>query len=167
MLELKVIDEGSEVSLQFEHSLLSLSKWEQKHKKAFTGVAQKRPAELIDYFEYMLLTPDVDPRIVVRLTPDQMDELVRYISDTPSATTFPQERSKSSVGEITNERIYAQMVMLKIPAEYQTWHVNRLMVLIRVIAQAHEPPKKRSQSEIMAEYMQENERRLKEYNTTG
>jgi len=168
VLELSVRDGENVVLLQFEHSLVSVSKWEQKNKKPFSRAAQKEPIELIDYFSDMLLTPGVDPNIVLRLNPEQMVELVDYINDIPTATTFPPERSRGNTAEMTNERIYAQMIMLKIPAlPFETWHLNRLMTLIREIARMHEPPKKRAEADVMSEWMLENEQRLEKYKTTG
>lgn len=167
MLELKTFDESREVVLQFEHSLLSVSKWEQKFKKPFSSVATRKPSELIEYFQMMLLSTDVDPDLVITLRPDQLDEIVEYINDVPSATKATNEPGPKNQQVITNEVVYAWMVQLKIPFEAQTWHLNRLMVLIETISYQKQPPKKRHPREVLTDWVRQNEERKKKYNTTG
>jgi hypothetical protein len=59
------------------------------------------------------------------------------------------------------------MVTLNIPPEYQKWHINRLLTLIRVINIKNTPPKKRSMKEIMNRNAALNEARKKQLNTKG
>lgn len=167
MLDLKVYDDEEVVVLSFEHSLLSVSKWEQKHKIPFAR-SSNSASDMIDYFQDMLVTPENAQDLVLNLDQHQLKQLMDYINDIPTATTFPPERTKGSAGEFTNERIYAQMVGLKIPFHpVETWHFNRLMVFIRAVGQLHEPPKKRKPSEVMTDWIRENQRRREEHKTTG
>lgn len=168
MLVLKMRDGDREVVLQFEHSLLAVSKWEQKTKKAFVSTQTKTSAEMIDYFQCMLVAPEDSTNLVLGLSPDQQEKLVMYINDNPTATVFPPERSKGTSSDTTNERIYGQMIMLKIPFHpAETWHLNRLMTLIRVVGEMHEPPKKRNTTEVLTDWIQENRKRREKHNTTG
>ena len=47
-------------TLQLEHSLVSLSKWEAKWRKPFLSKDQKTPEEFMDYVRCMTLTQNVD-----------------------------------------------------------------------------------------------------------
>ena len=55
------------VTLQLEHSLISLSKWESKWNKAFFSKKEKTYEETIDYIRYMTLTPNVDSDVYYRI----------------------------------------------------------------------------------------------------
>lgn len=152
MLELKIHDGEHEVVLQFEHSLRSLSKWEQKHKKAFMSTRMKQHTEMIDYFQDMLLTGDRND--VFRLSPEQLDELAEYINDPMTASKVPpDDDAKRGRPEIvTSELVYAWMTMLKINWEAQDWHYNRLIMLIQIINFKQKPEKKRTTREALRDW---------------
>ena len=57
-----------ETTLQLEHSLLSLSKWESKWHKAYLSNNNKTQEEIIDYIRCMTITPNVDPLVYRCLT---------------------------------------------------------------------------------------------------
>ena len=48
-------------TIQLEHSLISLSKWEAKYKKAFLQDRDLTREETIDYIKFMTLTQSVKP----------------------------------------------------------------------------------------------------------
>lgn len=167
MIELEVESEGKLVTLQFEHSLRSLSKWESEHKIAFLASNQKTPTQMIEYYQCMLLSGD--PDLVYGLSPKQLDELTEYINDTRSASSVPQEQTTSQYNpEITtSELVYFWMTALKINWEAQDWHFSRLMMLIQITSYKQQPPKKRNPAQVMTDWRQENERRKQLFNTSG
>lgn len=169
MLELKVHDEDGERVLRFEHSLLSLSKWEAKHKTPFL-VGPKLPTEMIEYFQEMLLE-DAERTLVYRLTPEQQDELTVYINDSQTASYIndPEAAPKKATEEkLTSDLIYYWLTALRIPFwPTETWHVNRIMMLVAITNYKNAPPKKRKPTEVLRDWAAINEARLKKYNTTG
>lgn len=170
MLELAVYQGEERIVLQFEHSLLALSKWESRTKKAFLSTPTKTSSEMIDYYQDMLLG-DSDPDLVYSLSPEQMDRLTEYINDPMTASSVPPAGPGVNAPNeiVTSELIYYQMTALRIPFVAETWHLTRLLMLIAITAYKSQPPdkNKRSKAETMADWRQINERRLKKYNTTG
>lgn len=122
------------VVLTLEHSLLSVSKWEMKHKKPF--INQSRTAEeLDDYIRCMTLTQNVPAEVYRRITPKNREEVQRYIDDTMTAAVIHDDgRSRRSNEFVTSDLIYYWMVESNIPFDpCQKWHLNRLLTLIRIV----------------------------------
>ena len=157
-----------EQTLQLEHSLVSLSKWEAKWKKAFLGKEGKTLEETLDYIRCMTITQNVDPEVYTRLTNANIKEINEYIGDPMTATTFRKDNPGHPSREtITSELVYYWMIANNIPPEYQKWHLNRLLTLIRVCTIKNTPPKKRGKSEIMRQNAALNAARRKKLGTTG
>lgn len=155
-------------TLQLEHSLVSLSKWESKWQKAFLTKREKTLDETLDYIRCMTLTQNVDPEVYTRLTMDNFEEINNYISSPMTATYFPEDKNaRTSRETVTSELIYYWMIALNIPFECQKWHLNRLLALIRVCNIKNSPPKKRSKKELMSHNAALNAARRKHLNTRG
>lgn len=154
--------------LQLEHSLISISKWEQKWQKAFLTRNEKTYEETIDYIRCMTLTQNVDPDSYYFISNEEVDRIDEYISSPMTATYFRDDKSpKTSSEVVTSELIYYWMISLNIPFECQKWHLNRLLTLIKVCQIKNSPPKKRSKREIMAQNAALNAARRKRLNTKG
>lgn len=139
-----------EVTLQLEHSLVSLSKWESKWNKAFLGRQEKTDEEILDYVRCMTLTQNVDPEVYTRLSAQNYAAINAYIEAPMTATYFSEDKqSKGNREVVTSELIYYWMISYNIPVEFQKWHLNRLLTLIRVCNIKNSPPKKRSKRELM------------------
>lgn len=135
--------------LILEHSLSSLSEWESKWKKPFMSKVPKTKDELIDYIRCMTLNKeDVDKHIYHFLTTEHIEKISKYMEDTMTATTV-KENASSSRKIVTAEVIYSWMVSLNIPFECQNWHLNKLLMLIKVCNENQKPPKKMSKAETM------------------
>lgn len=157
-----------EQTLELEHSLVSLSKWESKWCKPFLTKAEKTEEETQDYIRCMTLTRNVDPDIYRFLTEDNYKQIRDYIDAPMTATTFAPERGSAGKQEIiTSELIYYWMFSSGIPLEWEKRHLNRLITLIRVFSVKNAPPKKQSQKDIMSRNAALNAARKKQLNTRG
>ena len=157
-----------EQTLQLEHSLVSLSKWESKWNKAFLGKQEKTDEEILDYVRCMTLTQNVDPEVYSRLSAENYAAINAYIEAPMTATCFFDERKGQKRKEtVTSELIYYWMISYNIPVEFQKWHLNRLLTLIRVCNVKNTPPKKRRQREIMKRHAAINAANRKRFNSKG
>lgn len=157
-----------EQTLQLEHSLVSLSKWEAKWRKPFLSNKKWTAEESIDYIRCMTLTQNVDPNVYRAFTPQLLAEVFGYIDASMTATIFPKRGSRATTSEyVTSELIYYWMVSYQIPFECQKWHLSRLLTLINVCNVKNAPQKKMSRREIMAQNRALNAARRKKLNTRG
>lgn len=157
--------------LMLEHSLLSLSKWEAKWKKPFLEENKNATdEEFLDYVRCMTINQGVESMVYYNLTDTNIDAIRQYINDPMTATTIKDRtnKRKSKAKQIvTSELIYSWMVKYSIPFECQKWHLNRLMMLIRVCSLEGGKGEKMSQAEIMRENATLNELRKAKYKTRG
>lgn len=155
-------------TLQLEHSLVSLSKWESKWCKPFLSKEEKTLEETIDYVKCMTITQNVDPNVYNNLSRSNIEDINKYIGAPMTATTFSEDKQKGRSNETTtSELIYYWMIALNIPMECQKWHLNRLLTLIRVCNVKNAPPKKTSKRDLMSRYAALNASRRKQFNSKG
>ena len=160
--------ETDDVTITLEHSLISISKWESKWHKAFLGKKEKTEQEVLDYIRCMTVTPKVDPSVYQRLSHSNINAVTDYINDQMSATYINSPDDESIGSEtITSELIYYWMISFRIPAEFEKWHLNRLLKLIKICQIKTVPAKKLSSRAILERNIALNEKRKKELNTKG
>ena len=139
-------------TLQLEHSLVSISKWESKWCKPFIGKEGKTREETIDYIKCMTLTQNVDPMVYNYLRDEQFKQVKDYIDAPMTATWFREEKkARPSREQVTSELIYYWMVAYNIPFECQKWHLNRLLTLVRICNAKNQTPKKTPKKEMLRE----------------
>ena len=156
-----------ETTLKLEHSLISIAKWESKWHIPYLS-SEKTNEQALDYVRCMTLNPDVDPNVYLRLTVDDIKELKEYIEDPMTATTIKDDGRKTGSGQrITAELVYYWMTQFNIPIEFEKWHFNRLITLIRVCAEESNPNKKMSKAEAARSMREINAARRAKYNTKG
>lgn len=163
-----------EVKIELEHSLASISKWESKFRKTFLSSVQKTREEVQAYIPMMTLTPNVPPSVFLRLTSENYQTIVDYISQKPTATKFfddvTADKSATPVGEgeaKTSELIYYWMVVYNIPFEADQWNIERLFALIRICSIKNQPEKKTKPADLNRRYAELNKQRLEKYGTKG
>lgn len=154
-------------TIQLEHSLVSISKWESKWNKPFLANNDKSIAETLDYICCMTITQNVNPDVYRRLSRSNIEDINNYIDAPMTATTFSDNKSGRSREIVTSELIYYWMISLNIPMECQRWHLNRLLTLIRVCNVKNAPPKKMSRRETMNRNAALNAARRKQLNSKG
>lgn len=155
------------VVIELEHSLVSLSKWEESFEKPFLGPGQKTSEETLAYIKHMCLTPNIDDTTWARLTTENLEAINKYLESSMTATTFNEPNKKVGREIITAEIIYYWMITLSIPMECQYWHLNKLFALIKVLNLKNSPPKKMSRQEAAAQQRALNAQRRAQMNSSG
>lgn len=156
-----------DVKIQLEHSLASIKKWESRWHIHYIGNTELTEKQILDYIWCMILTPNIPHSIVNRLSREDIQGINNYMNDQMTATTFKKNDDDGSTSNefISNETVYWWMVELGIPQEYQYWHINQLLTLIRFISIKREKPKKQSsrdRANMLEKRRKLNEQRRKE-----
>ncbi len=154
-----------EQHLRLEHSLLSIRRWESKWHKNFLGRTDLTEEETMDYIRCMTINA-VDPLVYSSLTQANMNSIKAYCDDPMTATTF-SGKQKQNREIITAEIVYYWMIALNIPPEYEKWHINQLLTLIKVCNIRNSPSKKKSKGEILAQNKALNDARKARLHTKG
>lgn len=155
-------------TLQLEHSLVSISKWESKWCKAFLSKSEMTYEETIDYIKCMTLNRNVDPEVYNRISISNIEEIKGYIAAPMTATYFTENKSNGHSREtVTSELIYYWMIALNIPMECEKWHLNRLLTLVQVCNVKNQPAKKMSRSELASRNRALNAQRRQQLNSKG
>ncbi len=154
-------------TLNMEHSLISVSKWEAKWHKSFLSAKDKTVEMTIDYIRCMTISKNIDPIVYYALTPEDISKINAYIEDPMTATTFNEPKRPPSRKIVTSEQIYYWMFCYSIPKECEQWHLNRLLTLIHIFELESQPKKKMSRSAILKQNAALNDARLAKLRTRG
>lgn len=155
------------IVLRLEHSLVSVSKWEAEFKRPFLSAAEKTPEETVGYIRHMVFNEEWDPASLNLLTEKHVKQINDYLGDTMTATWFTDQKVPPSREVITSELIYYWMTVANIPLEAESWPLQRLFTLIRVVNEKNKPPKKMRTQEAAARQRELNRQRLAAMKTTG
>lgn len=161
-----------EYTLNMEHSLIAIFKWEEKFKKPFLDDKNnKSKKEMAYYYKCMTLTPNVPDELFEMLFPNEENEIMSYITEDHTASTIKNDKKEGEAYNpkqfITSELVYSWMCLNKIPKEYEKWHFSRLMILIRMVAEQKAPPKKKNHRQAARDYAAMNKARREKYHSKG
>lgn len=159
---------GKEIVM--EHSLLALSKWEAKYEKALLDRNVKvTEDELLDYYRFMTVTPNVDPNLYLCLTLEHKRQIKEYMEAKHTATIVKHKPNQpvNNGKFISSELIYYWMIEMGVPFDCEKWNLNRLMTLIDVVATEQGPKQKMSQKDTAALYSAQNKARLAKMRAKG
>lgn len=118
--------------LVLEHSLISISKWESKHHKMWLESKDKTGSELLDYIRCMTINGDVPPTVYYALSRQNLSDILAYMDDPMTASNVYDPPSKGHSELVSSELIYYWMIQYGIPFECEKWHINRLLMLIKI-----------------------------------
>ena len=141
-----------DITLSLEHSLVSLTKWESKWHKPFLSPEEKTQEETMDYVRCMILNEDVDDEIIYAFTNANLKQIEEYIATEQTATTFPKENSSEPQSNelLTSELIYYYLACMQCPFQpTETWHLSRVLTLIRVASFKNKGEKKLNKTEAL------------------
>lgn len=155
------------VTLQLEHSLMAISKWESKWHKSFISSKNKTREEVIDYIKQMTINRNISDLVYKQLNKKVIDQITEYIENPMTATTFSHTNEKPSREIITSELVYYWMIIFNIPFECEKWNFNRLLTLIRVCEIKNRPNKKLGTKETAMRNSDLNKLRRERLNTKG
>ena len=166
------------IRLTLEHSLISLSKWESTHCKAFLKNDSDHPKtseDIIDYIRCMTISPkNVDPRMYYCLSQTQINYIWEYVNDNHTATKIPDSLQKGSAppqsgirDTVASELIYYWMASFNIPFECDRWNLSRLLALIHICQVKNTPAKKMPKGEIYKQNKLLNAQRKAKLHTRG
>lgn len=161
-----------ETALMLEHSLISISKWEETWCIPFLGKEKHTPEQMTDYVRCMTLNKSVDANVYLCLTAENYKAITDYINAqrTASHVEHKNPKRKTSGEQITSELIYYWLASLQIPFDpVQKWHLSRLLQLIDIADAKNNPDnkKKMPMKDVMKKNVALNEARLAKHHTKG
>lgn len=154
-------------TLVLEHSLVSISKWESKWHKMFLETPKKTGPEFLDYLRCMTINKNVDPAIYYCLSQENINDIVEYMDD-PMSASHVNEFGRSGPHEnVSSELIYYWLFTYGIPIDVEKWHINRLLMLLKIFSRKNSKASKADMA-AMNKYRSElNKKRCAELGTRG
>lgn len=157
-------------TIRLEHSLISLSKWEEQTKRRFLSKVSgpQTKEDWILYMQCMSLDGPIDPLLLACMTEEQFKRVVAYIQDNRTATTIQRvDKPGRKNKELSSELLYYYMSALQLPYFAEKWHLSRLLTLIDVANDQQSGGKKTNYKDTLKHYSQLNERNKRRFHTKG
>jgi len=150
-----------------EHSLVSISKWESKWHKMFLETKDKTQMEFLDYIRCMTINKDVNPFCYYALSQENLQDIVKYMEDPMTASSVTFFGNPGHHEPISSELIYYWMFTYGIPMEVEKWHINRLLMLIKIFSKKNSKPTKADKAARAKQMAELNRKRCDALGTKG
>jgi len=132
-------------TLQLEHSLIALQKWEAIWQQPWLdNKNQKTREQTISYIKCMTINKNVSDEVYNKISDYEINRVNAYINNPMTASKIDENLGQSNLKQlqhknthdsfISAELIYYWMIAFHIPFECRKWHLNQLLTLIRVCA---------------------------------
>ncbi len=160
-------------SIELEHSLYAISRWEEKYEKPFLSAPEGSISqeEFNDYLAMAVVKGD--PDLLKYLSDQDYKKIEDYFSGKHTASTITNRddkkhgRSNGRGQFVTSELLYSYMVALRIPFEAQYWNINRLMMLINICNEQNKPSKSMPKEKNMSNMAKLNKARRAKLGSAG
>lgn len=142
-------------TLVLEHSLISISKWEAKWHIPYLDTTDKTEEQNWHYIRCMSLKGDIPDDILYKISRENYNDILDYINDPMTATTFRKsdgDDKPPSNNFVSSEQIYAKMISYNVPVEFEKWHLNRLLTVLKILDEENKEPKKKSERQLIKDY---------------
>lgn len=161
--------EPETITIELEHSLASLSKWEEIWEIPLLSSIDKTDEQNLSYIKCMCLTPDVPPEVFQKLDETHQTQISDYLEKKHTATWFSKDMPSPKSGEtITAELIYFWVSSFQIDWEAQYWNLDKLLTLIKVFSVKQDnKPMRQSQRSRQEEISRINNQRRAELGSNG
>lgn len=128
-------------TVELEHCLLAIARWESKWKKSFfESLKNFGTLEAIDYIRCMAMN-DVNTDFVICLSNNQVEQIMKYISESKTASTVDVQKSQARSNEVlTSELLYYYMAQVPLPFDIcERWHLSRLLITLQIASVKNDP----------------------------
>jgi len=153
--------------LVLEHSLVSISKWESKWHKMYLETPNKTNEELIDYIRCMTINKGVPDATYYALSQENINDIVKYMEDPMTASYVFDPKTGGHHERVSSELIYYWMIAFNIPVEFEKWHINRLLMLIKICSKKNSKPSKKDKAAMDRRRAEINQQRLAKMKQRG
>jgi hypothetical protein len=133
----------------------------------FLETKEKKPLEFLDYIRCMTINKDVDPLTYYTLSQKNIQDIIEYMQDPMTASTVNFYGNQGRHEPVSSELIYYWMFTYGIPIDVEKWHINRLLMLIKIFSKKNSKPTKADKAAQLKQMAEINRQRCAALGTRG
>ena len=127
----------------------------------------KTNEELIDYIRCMTINKGVPDATYYALSQENINDIVKYMEDPMTASYVFDPKTGGHHERVSSELIYYWMIAFNIPVEFEKWHINRLLMLIKICSKKNSKPSKKDKAAMDRRRAEINQQRLAKMKQRG